>query len=58
MPDKNIPELQFLPEHEWNETAGRVTPDAVDGVRKALAELRRTAKKRFAPMMGQALSGI
>ena len=55
MPDKNIPELQYLDPSIWARTAQSANLDTDDGVREAFSELRDTAKQIFAPQIGQAL---
>ena len=57
MPDKNIPELQYLTAQEWlrgaNYTAELKTDDDFG---RALSQLRRDAKRTFAYSMGEALA--
>ena len=54
-PDKNIPELRFLKETDWLETARDADLASDAGVRKALANLRSLAKRRFGTMAAYAL---
>jgi RNA polymerase sigma factor (sigma-70 family) len=57
MPDKSIPELQLLDGNKWTEDASRQDLNTEDGVRQALANLRRAAKIQFASSMENALKG-
>ena len=56
MPDKGIPELQLLNEKKWAEDAAKGKLDTPDGIREALANLRRAAKIHFVFTMGSALN--
>lgn len=58
MPDKEIPEIQFLDEGDWLHLAKNANLDSPEGVRKALADARQQAKARFAPMLTSALAGF
>jgi hypothetical protein len=58
MPDKEIPELQYLDEGDWLHLAKAANLDSPEGVRKALADVRQQAKVRFAPMLTTALSAF
>jgi RNA polymerase sigma factor (sigma-70 family) len=51
MPDKKIPELQFLTESDWLQAAKQASFDTETDVRKALSHLRSLAKTRL-PMGG------
>jgi RNA polymerase sigma factor (sigma-70 family) len=55
MPDKKIPELQYLDEETWLRIAQTARLEADADVRQALSSLRDIAKQLFAPMMGKAL---
>jgi hypothetical protein len=55
MPDKNIPELQYLDSEAWARVAQTAKLDTDAGVREALSSLRNLAKEKFAPQMGKAL---
>lgn len=48
MPEKRIPELQLLTENDWLSVAKDVSLQSEPEVRQALAELRNTAKHKFA----------
>jgi RNA polymerase sigma factor (sigma-70 family) len=48
MPEKRIPELQLLTENDWLSVAKDVSLQTEPEVRQALAELRNTAKHKFA----------
>jgi RNA polymerase sigma factor (sigma-70 family) len=54
MPDKKIPELQFLTEKDWLDAAGG-TLETDEDVRKALRSLRDSAKSRFGSQMQKAI---
>lgn len=56
MPDKDIPELQYLDEGDWLHLAKAANLDSPAGVRKALADARQQAKVRFAPLLTNALA--
>jgi hypothetical protein len=58
MPEKEIPELQYLDEGDWLHLAKNAHLDSPEGVRKALADARQQAKVRFAPMLTSALAGF
>jgi RNA polymerase sigma factor (sigma-70 family) len=47
MPDKKIPELQFLTESDWLAVAKDASLQSEADVRKALSELRNVAKHKF-----------
>ncbi len=47
MPDKKIPELQFVTERDWANAARDADMDTEDGVRKALSKLREEAENTF-----------
>jgi RNA polymerase sigma factor (sigma-70 family) len=55
MPDKNIPELQYLDYANTARIAQNARLDTDVGVREAMSSLRYAAKQDFAPQMGQAL---
>lgn len=56
MPDKKIPELQYLTDNDWLAVAAKDTKLSSDAdARKALSDLRRTAKKNFGRLLGSAL---
>lgn len=54
-PDKKIPELQFLAEHDWLGVVRDADLQSDVGIRKALARLRSLAKNSFGTKMGRAL---
>jgi hypothetical protein len=54
MPDKKIPELQFLAEKDWLDAVGNPLETDED-VREALRKLRESAKINFGSKMQQAL---
>ena len=54
MPDKKIPELQFLSEKDWLDAVGNPMETDAD-VREALRKLRESAKINFGSKMQQAL---
>jgi len=54
MPDKKIPELQFLAEKDWLDAVGNPL-DMDEAVREALRKLRESAKVNFGSKMQQAL---
>ena len=56
MPDKSIPELQFLTEKDWADAAKDADLNTGDGVRQALSELRGAAKNTFMDLMQAALN--
>jgi hypothetical protein len=56
-PEWDIPELQYLDEGEWIHFAKEADLDSEAGVSKALADLRKTAKSRFADLAREALAG-
>lgn len=58
MPDKEIPEIQYLDEGDWLHLAKNANLDTPEGVRKALADARQQAKARFAPMLTSALASF
>ena len=47
MPDKAIPELQFLTEKDWGNAAWGADLDSEDGIRQALGKLREEAQNIF-----------
>ena len=55
MPDKNIPELQYLNDDLWARIAQTAKLDTDTGVRQALSRLRDVAKQIFSPQVGKAL---
>lgn len=55
MPDKNIPELQYLPDKSWANVALHSKLDTDEGFRQALAELRSFAKGDIAMSISSAL---
>lgn len=55
MPDKRIPELQFLTENHWLDAARDADLQSEVGVRKALAKLRSLAKNYFGSQLSGAL---
>ena len=55
MPDKNIPELQYLRNEDWARIAQNARLDTDAGVRQALYALRDGAKQVFSLQMGKAL---
>ena len=54
--EMDIPELQYLDEGDWLHFAKEADLDSDIGVRKALAEIRKQAKDRFAPIAMQAFA--
>jgi hypothetical protein len=55
-PQWDIPELQYVDEGEWIHFAKEADLDSEAGVSKALSELRKTAKSRFADLAREALA--
>ncbi len=56
MPEKKIPELQFLTDQEWQMVAGRpISLETDEDFRYAFCDLRLEAKKLFVQWLGQAL---
>jgi len=55
MPDKRIPELQFLTENDWLAAAREASLDSDADVRKALSKLRSLAKNTFGLQLCHAL---
>jgi hypothetical protein len=55
-PEWDIPELQYVDEGEWIHFAKEADLDSEAGVSKALSELRKTAKSRFADLAREALA--
>lgn len=55
MPDKKIPELQYLDDQTWARIAQTAGLETDADVRQALSSLRDIAKQFFAPEMGKAL---
>ena len=53
-PEMDIPELQYLDEGDWLHFAKEADLDSEIGMRKALADVRKQAKDRFAPIAMQA----
>jgi RNA polymerase sigma factor (sigma-70 family) len=47
MPDKNIPELQFVTEKDWADAVWNGNLDTDDDVREAMSKLRETAENVF-----------
>ena len=47
MPDRKIPELQFVTEKDWANAVWDADLDTEDGVREALSKLRETAENIF-----------
>jgi RNA polymerase sigma factor (sigma-70 family) len=47
MPDKKIPELQFVTEKDWIDASWDADLNTEDGVREALSKLREAALNRF-----------
>jgi RNA polymerase sigma factor (sigma-70 family) len=47
MPDKKIPELQFVTEKDWADAVWNANLDTDDDVREALSKLRETAENIF-----------
>lgn len=56
MPEKKIPELQFLTENDWIRVAGRMNLETEADFRRAYCSLRMTAKQSFAREMALALN--
>jgi RNA polymerase sigma factor (sigma-70 family) len=58
MPDKKIPELQFLTDKDWFDAVKNAKQlETDDDVRQALSELRRNVKSEFVRTLQQALRG-
>lgn len=57
-PERDIPELQYVDEGEWIHLAKHADLDSEEGLSKAMAELRKTAKTRFADFAREALSNF
>jgi RNA polymerase sigma factor (sigma-70 family) len=55
MPDKRIPEMQFLTEKHWVRAAQDADVESDDGIRDALGDLRTIAKTVFAAALQSAL---
>ncbi|HLX68633.1 MAG TPA: sigma-70 family RNA polymerase sigma factor [Verrucomicrobiae bacterium] len=55
MPDKKIPELQFLTDKDWQKVASDADLDTDDGVRVAMRDLRDKATDKFMNLMRTAL---
>ncbi len=58
MPDKRIPELQFLTESDWLAVAKDATLQTDAEVRQALSKLRSLAKNKFGMLATHALDGF
>jgi len=56
MPDKAIPEFQFLTEEDWLEAVKGSDLSTEDGARQALSKLRNLAKDKFTPLLQAALN--
>lgn len=54
MPDKSIPELEFLTDQDWLNVAINADLNTEAGTREALSQLRKSAKMNFAPTIWQA----
>jgi hypothetical protein len=58
MPDKAIPELQFISEKDWFDAVKSGKPlESDDDYRQALSDLRQNAKSGFARQFQEALKG-
>jgi len=55
MPDKRIPELQWLKENDWLNAAQEATLDTDANIRRALSGLRSRAKAHLYPILQNAL---
>ena len=55
MPDKQIPELQWLDANDWLKAAQKANLDTDNGVRQALSQLRDLAKHDMGTFIGNAL---
>jgi RNA polymerase sigma factor (sigma-70 family) len=55
MPDRSIPEFQFLSENDWLTAAKDADLDSDAGIRKALSKLRSIAKNKFGHLASGAL---
>lgn len=53
--DQRIPEMQWLTDDDWLRVAKRASFDDEHGTRKALGELRSSAKQKFFTRLGPAL---
>jgi len=57
MPERSIPELEFLQDQDWIKVAADSNFDSDGDIRKALSDLRLAAKQRLLPHLSQALRG-
>jgi len=57
MPERRIPELQWLTLTDWLDAAKDADLESDAGVRKALSRLRRLAKNRLYPIWQKAFDG-
>jgi len=55
MPDKAIPEFQFLTEEDWLNAVKKADLSTEDGARQALSHLRNLAKSDFVPPLQAAM---
>jgi len=55
MPDKAIPEFQFLTEEDWLNAVKNADLSTEDGARQALSHLRNLAKNNFVPPLQAAM---
>jgi RNA polymerase sigma factor (sigma-70 family) len=55
MPDKKIPELQYLTEYDWLTVANEASFQSETDVRRALSRLRGLSKERFGTYASKAL---
>jgi DNA-binding transcriptional MerR regulator len=55
-PSWDIPELQFLTANDWLDATKNVDLATSDDIRKALSQLRSSAKEKFSEMLRDALS--
>src|SRR5438128_5841198 len=55
MPDKRIPEMEFLADKDWAAATRDADLDSDDGVRQAMSALRSTAKGNFLNAMQDAI---
>jgi hypothetical protein len=55
-PERSIPELQLLDDHDWLEAAGEVKSGSEEEIGNGLSRLRTLAKDKLAPILGSALN--
>jgi len=57
-PQYYVPEMQLLNDKEWMAIVANEDLESANGIQKALGDVRRAAKRKFAPMMQQALKSF